>query len=306
MEETHELLQRKRKGSLRKSVLLGVERLRGDRRSSLSTVTNARKSPTKSEAQAEPPAKPLTFELPNSSTESYASDGKPTAPIVHSFLPNGNGPIAEATTHDIISPTSTHTSATSDDDVLSMPLSTSTVSTNAANLDPRGLRSPAFFPPPIAPVSPSPSPPSSESSSPAAVFAANESTMRNRRRSTIRSAVVKSSPLTTIPAIQTLPPIEEERDYGDTEWWGWIILVVTWIVFVVGMGSCLGVWSWAWDVGETPYAPPELEDDPTLPIVGYYPALLVLTAVMSWIWVIIAWMGLKYFKHAKMGVVEDT
>ncbi|PWY77361.1 hypothetical protein BO70DRAFT_363298 [Aspergillus heteromorphus CBS 117.55] len=89
-------------------------------------------------------------------------------------------------------------------------------------------------------------------------------------------------------------------DYSETEWWGWIILIVTWLVFVVGMGSCFGVWSWAWDVGETPYAPPELEDDPTLPIVGYYPALIVLTAVMSWVWVIIAWVGMKYFKHANI------
>jgi hypothetical protein len=67
------------------------------------------------------------------------------------------------------------------------------------------------------------------------------------------------------------------------------------------MGSCVGVWSWAWDVGETPYAPPELEDDPTLPVVGYYPALLTLTAaVMAWVWAVGAWMGLKYFRHAKM------
>lgn len=89
-------------------------------------------------------------------------------------------------------------------------------------------------------------------------------------------------------------------DYSETEWWGWIILIVTWLVFVIGMGSCLGVWSWAWDVGETPYAPPELEDDPTLPIVGYYPALITLTAVMAWVWVMIAWVGMKYFRHAKI------
>ncbi|KAL3444485.1 hypothetical protein BJX65DRAFT_283370 [Aspergillus insuetus] len=94
-------------------------------------------------------------------------------------------------------------------------------------------------------------------------------------------------------------------DYSETEWWGWIILIVTWLVFVVGMGSCFGVWSWAWDVGETPYAPPELEDDPTLPIVGYYPALIILTAVMSWVWVVVAWVGMKYFKHANI-TGDDT
>ena len=113
-----------------------------------------------------------------------------------------------------------------------------------------------------------------------------------------RSATRAKSPLATLPLEPTTAP--EEWDYSDTEWWGWVVLIVTWVVFVVGMGSCLGVWSWAWDVGETPYAPPELEDDPTLPIVGYYPALIILTAVMAWVWVVVAWVGLKYFKHAKI------
>ena len=113
-----------------------------------------------------------------------------------------------------------------------------------------------------------------------------------------RSAARAKSPLATLSVEPNTPP--EEWDYSNTEWWGWVVLVVTWVVFVVGMGSCLGVWSWAWDVGETPYAPPELEDDPTLPIVGYYPALIILTGVMAWVWVVVAWVGLKYFKHAKI------
>jgi hypothetical protein len=97
-----------------------------------------------------------------------------------------------------------------------------------------------------------------------------------------------------------LPQPDADWDYSETEWWGWIILVVTWVVFVIGMGSCLGVWSWAWDVGTTPYAPPELEDDATLPIVGYYPALMILTGVMAWVWVTVAWIGMKYFRHAQV------
>ncbi|KAI0123006.1 hypothetical protein BJ170DRAFT_121959 [Xylariales sp. AK1849] len=97
-----------------------------------------------------------------------------------------------------------------------------------------------------------------------------------------------------------LPVVDEDHDYTETEWWGWIILVVTWTVFVIGMGSCLGVWSWAWDVGTTPYAPPEFEDDPTLPVVGYYPSLLILTCIMAWVWVVMAWVGMKYFRHAKI------
>ncbi|KAG7151081.1 hypothetical protein HYQ46_013178 [Verticillium longisporum] len=112
-----------------------------------------------------------------------------------------------------------------------------------------------------------------------------------RRRSPLAYSGMASTPV---------PAADSDWDYSDTEWWGWVVLAVTWVVFVVGMGSCLGVWSWAWDVGTTPYAPPELEDDPTLPIVGYYPALIILTCIMAWVWVVVAWVGMKYFRHAKI------
>ena len=116
---------------------------------------------------------------------------------------------------------------------------------------------------------------------------------------TTQTAPKSHSPLATLPpSLPASPP--SEWDYSETRWWGWFILCITWIAFVVGMGSCFDIWSWAWDVGETPYAPPELEDDPTLPIVGYYPALMVLTCVMAWVWVTIAWVGMKYFKHANI------
>ncbi|EUC35130.1 hypothetical protein COCCADRAFT_24899 [Bipolaris zeicola 26-R-13] len=128
------------------------------------------------------------------------------------------------------------------------------------------------------------------SQGPVASLAHRRSTRSNRR--------------TSITSLVTPAEIDsdDEWDYSETEWWGWVVLIATWIVFVVGMGSCLGVWSWAWDVGETPYAPPDLEDDATLPITGYYPALIVCTAVTSWVWVVVAWVGMKYFRHAKVGV----
>lgn len=124
-----------------------------------------------------------------------------------------------------------------------------------------------------------------------------------KTRSPLSSTLSSSIP----PASASSPPpsSSDEWDYSETRWWGWLILLSTWLVFVVGMGSCFEVWSWAWDVGETPSAPPELEDDPTLPIVGYYPALLVLTGVMAWVWVTIAWVGMKYFKHANISGDED-
>lgn len=120
------------------------------------------------------------------------------------------------------------------------------------------------------------------------------------RQTSLRAKHRAKSPLATTEVNSAHAQSISMVDYSETEWWGWIILIVTWLIFVVGMGSCFGVWSWAWDVGETPYAPPELEDDPTLPIVGYYPALIVMTAVMSWVWVVVAWVGMKYFKHANI------
>lgn len=120
----------------------------------------------------------------------------------------------------------------------------------------------------------------------------------SNRRTTISSRA--RSPLIATATSLLAAAAEEDWDYSETEWWGWVILVVTWVVFVVGMGSVFGVWSWAWDVGTTPYAPPELEDDPTLPITGYYPCLMILTCVMAWVWVVSAWVGMKYFRHAKI------
>jgi hypothetical protein len=118
-----------------------------------------------------------------------------------------------------------------------------------------------------------------------------------------RSRPHRPSPLTRTPVPSSHSPDDLEHPYAETEYWGWVLLATTWIVFTVGMGSCLDIWSWAWNVGNKPYAPPELEDDPTLPIVGYYPALIVLTGgVVSWIWITVAWVGLKYFRHAKSSI----
>lgn len=127
-------------------------------------------------------------------------------------------------------------------------------------------------------------------------YYANRTTAPRRRSFQQTKSPLSYSGISTT----ALPPPDSDWDYSETEWWGWVVLTVTWFVFVIGMGSCLGVWKWAWDVGKTPYAPPELEDDDTLPVVGYYPALIILTGVMAWVWVVVAWVGMKYFRHAKI------
>lgn len=112
----------------------------------------------------------------------------------------------------------------------------------------------------------------------------------------------------------------ELQSAEDTEYWGWVVLASTWIVTVVGMGSVIGVWDWAW--GTEPKVSPlvatmegqrlmmaqswprsvggEKTFNSEFPIPGYYPAIIILTCVMAWVWVVVAWVGMKYFKHAKI------
>lgn len=150
-----------------------------------------------------------------------------------------------------------------------------------------------------------PAPPPSPSTS-------SSSLSISRRSRSLAHTAKLSSPLASLPlTIEALAAAaaaggapDAPHSYDETAFYGYVILGATWVVFVTGIGSCAGLWGWAWDVGETPYAPPELEDDPTLPISGYYPALIVLTGIMAWVWVLAAWVGVKEFKHAR-GMGEE-
>lgn len=276
--------QRKRKGSLRKTALLGTGRLKAEGRERRNSLLQRPKHDEELLLLLQPSAPHPTTQPRSSSDGLFATpDASGPAPppttttttTVQELLPKLSldtvrsvaslsappNTVAPALSSPIISPTSqSYASTTDDDEGLTLP-------TSALKRPPMAGAG-SYFPPHL-PV--------------------------KRRRSSDKQP---RSPLSAIPI--NAYGSDEDYDYSETEWWGWVVLVVTWIVFVVGMGSCFDVWSWAWDVGETPYAPPELEDDPTLPIVGYYPALIILSAVMAWVWVVVAWVGMKYFKHAKM------
>ncbi|KAI9703135.1 MAG: hypothetical protein M1836_007700 [Candelina mexicana] len=272
---------RRRKGSLRKTALLGTGKLgfEGRERSGSALGLSHYDSVTKNEEDKHDgvygdhvqihPASPQRFGPPDFTyiPTNGASFGK-NAFADHILPPSSEDgrPMHESP---MTSPTLGDASTTDEDEMITIPHHN--VNSSAATQmlkKPSSSGSDSYFPPQL-------------------------DFLQHRR--TINKP---KSPLGTLASGPTEE--SEEWDYSATEWWGWVVLAVTWIVFVVGMGSCFGVWSWAWDVGETPYAPPELEDDPTLPIVGYYPALIILTAVMAWVWVVVAWVGMKYFKHAKI------
>lgn len=261
---------RKRKGSLRKSVL-GRSR---DRKDSENRTKSPLSSTLRLESEVTPLSQPRHLEqnvTPRSSQE-LSSPASPESPprwpfrsLSKASLPSIRSSIASvypaSSVASIASPSIATDVSTDDDEQISPHLMVST------SRQPPSTSGDSYFPP----------------------------TSRRLPSHT-------KSPLATQPQSISAAPLTEpeEWDYSETAFWGYVILIVTWIVFVVGVGSSFGVWSWAWDVGETPYAPPELEDDPTLPIVGYYPALLVLTCVMAWVWVVVAWVGMKYFKHADL------
>lgn len=266
---------RRRRGSLRKVALLG-RGAQHDRRDSRSTSASSTASAPVSSPESAQPASAsddadrsrlgpdalgLTTAGPDGHTSVGGYTGRPNL-ISLPVPPNdaGHHPDREAGVPDV------YTSTTDEEDVLQIP--------HGPGLSRSGL---------------------SKSPGSDSYFTSRDTAQLPRSFQQAKSPLSFSGLSST-----TLPASDSDWDYAETEWWGWVVLCVTWFVFVIGMGSCLGVWSWAWDVGKTPYAPPELEDDPTLPLVGYYPALIILTGVMAWVWVVVAWVGMKYFRHAKI------
>lgn len=268
---------RKRKGSLRKTALLGTKLLLEEKDRRALNVERIR-TPQSGEVNG------TSIEEPPSPSSPESPEDMPTPRNTHfprfeaKSISTGYTTASTNSARDITlpfggllrAPTFGDSSTTDEDDPMTLPTpaNSSTIANSLKKTPIPAIDS--YFPPP-------------------------GSSLRHRSRPA-------KSPLAALPTEPLSTP--EEWDYSETEWWGWVMLTVTWIVFVVGMGSCFEVWSWAWDVGETPYAPPELEDDPTLPIVGYYPALIILTGVMAWVWVVVAWVGMKYFKHAKISGEE--
>lgn len=264
---------RRRKGSLRKAALLGRGAQRERKESKLHTPQpphglDGTVSPISPDdiKQPVPVGLGISDVTPRPSMDGYAS--RTSSVLLPPLLTSQEDLLLDHPTTATTSPSLAYISTTDEEDILHIPPHHQSALRDQTSLS---SSSESYFPlPPTSLI---------------------------RRRSSQKP----KSPLSIAGlTASALPTPNDDWDYSDTEWWGWVILIITWLVFVVGMGSCTGVWSWAWDVGETAPAPPELEDDPTLPIVGYYPALMILTCIMAWVWVVVAWVGMKYFRHAKI------
>lgn len=314
---------RKRKGSLRKTALLGGKRFipeGRERRGSLLQRSPSSKHPVSQLPQQEetlvsPPPAPVLESKLEPPAVAGASDEAPSRLRRQFSYEHGTAASSsDSGWSDSAAVTATRLSLVTEHKAqLQTSSATDTSSTELAS--PVDIKSPTsqtsyastttdeediltFDARPTAPTVMAP-PPKPLSSAATSYFPSNSSEMSLP----LRPRTSKRSPLShTISSSSLDPSLTPHHSYAETEYWGWIILFSTWLIFTVGMGSTLEIWSWAWDVGETPYAPPELEDDPTLPIVGYYPALIVLTGVVAWVWITVAWVGMKYFRHAKIEV----
>lgn len=86
--------------------------------------------------------------------------------------------------------------------------------------------------------------------------------------------------------------------------WGRVILSVTWTGFILGIASVLGVYPFSSSASSSLSSiggVSDYEEQTGFPIRNYYPSLLCLCIVVAWVWCIISWMGMKFFRHAKGG-----
>lgn len=85
--------------------------------------------------------------------------------------------------------------------------------------------------------------------------------------------------------------------------WGWTILILVWVTFILGVGSIFGLRDLA--LGKAKIRVENYRDyekESGYPIPFYYPCLIILCFVIAWVWCIISWMGMKFFRHAKAGI----
>ena len=203
---------RRRRGSLRKTALLGGRERKGSdaksksplssptslaERSGLKVVTSSNENDAtprqNHDNQVQPEPVPQRWRGPRISTTSVNSSAPSIEPPAS--IPSVTSPTAP-----------TEASFTDDEEMIAFPQ----LQTNLRKL-PSSIED-SYFPP------------------------------QDRRRPTTR----KASPLASQPNSEVISPIiEDEWDYSETAYWGYVILIVTWLVFVIGMGSCFGIWSWA-------------------------------------------------------------
>lgn len=99
------------------------------------------------------------------------------------------------------------------------------------------------------------------------------------------------------------PILKRQPSPQSLEKLGWTILLCTWIVVIGGIGSMFGIWKsfLGYDSSAVRYSL-SYEKKTGYPISEYYACLFFMTFIVSWVWCVISWMGMKFYRHTKGGI----
>lgn len=92
---------------------------------------------------------------------------------------------------------------------------------------------------------------------------------------------------------------------------GYSIIILTWVFFVISIGTILNVWQWCFKI--RPGYIQQLQEIPILRVIvnkiieqnqvldNYYMFAIILNFVILWIWAVASWISMKLFRHSKGG-----
>lgn len=84
-----------------------------------------------------------------------------------------------------------------------------------------------------------------------------------------------------------------------------MILASTWTIVIFGVGSMFGVWKTllGYDSSAVRYSL-SYEKQTGYPISEYYVCLIFMTFFVAWVWCLVSWMGMKFYRHTKGGIAS--
>ncbi len=96
----------------------------------------------------------------------------------------------------------------------------------------------------------------------------------------------------------------QNEPLSNLEFYGYLIIIVTWAMFVVSIGCIFNLWEWClgndnpllqYIIDQTLV----LDGDGMAVVDNYYIYSLFLSFVIIWIWCVISWISMKLFRHTK-------
>lgn len=85
-----------------------------------------------------------------------------------------------------------------------------------------------------------------------------------------------------------------------------VILTSTWAIVIVGLGSMFGLWKLllGYDSSAVRFVV-SYEKQTGYPISEYYACLIFMCFFVAWVWCLVSWMGMKFYRHTKGGIASS-